>query len=122
MPDYGGAHFDRRQFPRLDTTLPCAFEISTEARPVGVAANVSLGGLLVFLPEPVIDGQVLTLTMKLPCSGGDRLFKARAEVVWAQTGQFQDGWSCQVGLRFFEMSPASFEVWKEFLTTWFDKS
>lgn len=122
MPDYGGAHFDRRQFPRLDATLPCAFDISEEALPAGVAANVSLGGLLVYLPEPVSAGQVLNLAMKLPGTQDDRLFKARAEVVWAQNGQFQDGWSCQVGLRFFEMSPASFEIWKEFLSTWFKQS
>jgi c-di-GMP-binding flagellar brake protein YcgR len=121
MPEYGGAHFDRRQFPRLNTTLPCAFDIANEKLPAGVTANVSLGGLLVFLPKPATMGQVLNLTMKLPCGETDRLFKARAEVVWAQNGQFQDGWSCQVGLRFFEMSPASFEVWKEFLTTWFNK-
>jgi c-di-GMP-binding flagellar brake protein YcgR len=122
MPDYGGAHFDRRQFPRLDTTLPCAFDVSNETLPSGVTANVSLGGLLVFLPEPVTKGQILNLTMKLPSGGEDHLFKARAEVAWAQEGQFQDGWSCQVGLRFFEMSPASFEIWKEFLTTYFKKS
>ena len=54
MAEYGGAHFDRRQFPRLDVTLPCAFEFSEENVPEGVTSNVSIGGLLVFLSQVLI--------------------------------------------------------------------
>jgi c-di-GMP-binding flagellar brake protein YcgR len=121
MAEYGGAHFDRRQFPRLDATLPCAFEYTDENVPEGVTTNVSLGGLLVYLPHDTVAGQIIDIKMKLPTSGGDNIFKAKAEVMWVQAGNFPDGWSCQAGLRFLEMSPASLEVWKNFLTAWYDK-
>ncbi len=121
MPEYGGAHFDRRIYPRLDATLPCAFDLSEEALPEGVTSNVSLGGLLVYLPNDVVQGQVLVIKMKLPCADGDRFFRAKAEVMWSQTGEFKDGWSCQAGLRFIEMGDESLDVWKSFLTTWYEK-
>ncbi len=121
MPEYGSAEFDRRQYPRLNCTLPFAYDLSEQKLPDGITSNISLGGVLVFLPHPVHKGEVLEVSMHLPNSQDDKAFRARAEVIWVQQGQFPDGWSCQAGLRFFEMSPASFNVWKDFLGDWFKK-
>lgn len=121
MAEYGSAAFDRRQFPRLDCSLPFAYEISEQKLPDGLTANISLGGLLVNLPQPVEIGTVLELNMRLPGLQGEQPFKVRGEVVWISTEGTPEGWSCQAGLRFFEMSPRSFQSWKSFLEEYFKK-
>jgi hypothetical protein len=121
MAEYGGAQFDRRQYPRLDFTIPFAFDVSEQKLPDGITANISLGGLLVYLPYEVTKGQVLELTMRLPEGEVEQSFKARAEVMWVESGDFEGGWVSQAGLRFFEMSPRSFGVWKAFLDQWYKK-
>jgi c-di-GMP-binding flagellar brake protein YcgR len=103
----------------LDATLPCAFEVLDTKLPDGITSNVSLGGLLVFFPHPVSQGQIVNIKLKLPCSDGDRIFKAQAEIMWIQPNETGEAWAYQAGLRFFEMSPASFEIWKNFLNTWY---
>ena len=118
MPEYGNAEFDRRQYPRLNCTLPFAYEIADQKLPDGITANISLGGLQVLLPQPVVKGDVLELVMRLQ---GEEPLKVRAEVMWANTENIPKDWACQAGLRFFEMSPVSFSVWKNFLETWFKK-
>jgi c-di-GMP-binding flagellar brake protein YcgR len=121
MAEYGSATFDRRQFPRLDCSLPFAYEIAEQKRPEGLTANVSLGGLLVNLPQPVEIGTVMELNMHLPSGEGDQMFKVRGEVVWVSTENIPEGWSCQAGVRFFEMSLYSFKAWKGFLQEYFKK-
>lgn len=121
MPEYGSAEFDRRQYPRLNCSLPFAYDISEQKLPDGITANVSLGGLQVLLPQTVSQGDVLELSMRLPDEKSDQPFKVRAEVMWAQIQEIPEGWACQAGLRFFEMSPRSFAVWKGFLNAWYKK-
>lgn len=121
MQEYGKAEFDRRQYPRLNASIPLAFELADQKLPDGITGNISLGGLLVYLPHMVTKGQVLELTMRLPDGESEQSFKASAEVIWVASGEFIEGWACQAGLRFFRMSPRSFQVWKNFLDLWFDK-
>jgi len=121
MAEYGGAEFDRRQYPRLDCMLPFAFEFSEQKLPDGVTANISLGGLLVFMPQVVSQGAVLELAMRLPGEEAELPFKTRAEVMWVSTEEIPEGWACQAGLRFFEMAPRYFNAWKAFLDTWYNK-
>jgi hypothetical protein len=121
MAEYGSAAFDRRQFPRLGYSLPFAYEISDQKLPDGITANISLGGLRVYLPQMVTKGDVMELNMHLPDAQHELPFKVRAEVVWATTESVPEGWSCQAGLRFFEMSPRSFQAWKAFLEAYFKK-
>ncbi len=121
MAEYGSANFDRRQYPRLDADIPVAYEVSDQKLPDGITANISLGGLMVLLPHEVHRGDVLELTMRLPTEGEERAFRVRAEVVWAENVQTEGDYICRAGLRFFEMSPKSFQVWKSFLDTWYNK-
>lgn len=121
MAEYGSADFDRRQYPRLDCKLPFAFELLDEKLPKGVTANISLGGLRVYFPHPVGQGEVLELSMRLPGDGAGSSFKTRAEIIWVTTEGVPEGWACEAGLRFFEMRPGDFNIWKKFLNTWFKK-
>ena len=122
MSEYGSALFDRRQYPRLDAEIPFAYEVSEQTLPGGLTANISLGGLLVMLPQRQKPGDILELTIHLPA--GEKspgALKVRAEVVWSQPVESKEGWSCQAGLRFFEMPPESFLVWREFLAQWYQR-
>ena len=107
MKGFGSAQFDRRRYPRLDFTLPLAFKATADALiPDGVSGNVSLGGMMAFV------------TMLLPLGEEKKVCKAKAEVVWAQNGQFASGWVCQAGLRFVDMNSESNQIWRDFLKEW----
>jgi c-di-GMP-binding flagellar brake protein YcgR len=112
MKGFGSAEFDRRRYPRLDFNLPVAFRNAENFSPEGVSRNISLGGLMVYLPQVVNQGQIIEVTMLLPMGEEKRVCKTQAEVVWAQSGQFEEGWVCRAGLRFLEMVPEASQIWK----------
>ncbi len=118
MKEYGSAQFDRRQYPRLDFSLGLAFQATEEKVPDGITSNVSLGGMLAYLPHVVRQEEILQITMLLPCKDGNQVFKAQAEVVWVRNGKFEDGWVCQAGLRMIEMPADSWHLWRRFLMEW----
>jgi|GEM_PF-6672815 len=116
MKGFGTGQFDRRQYPRLDFVIPLAFQ--TAEAPAGSTANVSLGGMMAYFPQPVAKGQILSVSMLLPLGSGKKNFQAQAEVVWALAGQFESGWSCQAGLKFLAMEPEMLNLWRDFLLEW----
>ncbi|MCK5242131.1 PilZ domain-containing protein [bacterium] len=119
MKGFGSAQFDRRRYPRLDFSLPLAFQASKENKaPAGVSTNVSLGGLMAFLPQVVNQGQIIEVTMLLPLGEEKKACKAQAEVVWVQAGQFESGWVCRAGIRFLDMPTEAEKIWREFLLAW----
>lgn len=119
MKGFGSAQFDRRSYPRLDFSLPLAFQAQEKSKlPAGISANISLGGLMAYLPLTVVKGQIIEVTMLLPLGEEKKTCKVQAEVVWAQNGQFEGGWVCRAGLRFFNMPSDSEEIWRQFLTEW----
>ncbi len=118
MREYGSVQFNRRQYPRLDFAMGLAFEAAEQKIPDGITSNVSLGGMLAYLPHTVKQGHVLQITMLLPCHEGKEIFKAQAEVVWVREGEFEGGWICQAGLRMLEMSADSWHIWRRFLMEW----
>lgn len=121
MKEYGNAAFDRRQYPRLDFSLPLAFQTvnsQTPPPPGGLTGNVSYGGLMAYLPHAVNRGETLEITLLLPVGEGKQVFKARAEAVWVENGMFEGGWTCRVGLKFFDLPPEVLAVWRGFLSSW----
>ncbi|MBN1596506.1 PilZ domain-containing protein [candidate division FCPU426 bacterium] len=120
MKGFGSAEFDRRRYPRLNFSLPLAFQVSGDHPhiPKGVSANVSLGGLMAYLPQNVTPGEILEVTMLLPLGDEKKTCRAQAEVVWSQNGVFDSGWSCRAGVRFLDMPPESKEIWQQFLRNW----
>jgi c-di-GMP-binding flagellar brake protein YcgR len=119
MKGFGSAQFDRRRYPRLDFSLPLAFQAAEKNKiPEGVSTNVSLGGLMAFLPQVVTKGQIIEVTMLLPLGEDKKACKAQAEVVWAQAGEFDSGWVCRAGIRFLDMEAEGEKIWREFLLAW----
>lgn len=117
MKEYGSAEFDRRQYPRLDFSIPIAFQRTAQPDD-GVSSNLSLGGMMAYLPHTVSQDDVLDITMLLPCSDGKQVFKVQAQVVWVVPEHDTPEWVCRVGLRFLEIPPESFKTWRHFLLDW----
>lgn len=118
MKEYGSGQFDRRQYPRLDFTIPIAFQKQKQSDNNGLTSNGSLGGMLAFLPYAIRQGEILQLTMLLPCSDGKKVFNVTAETVWVVPDQTTTEWVCKAGLKFIEIPPDSYKVWRTFLTEW----
>lgn len=119
MKGFGSAQFDRRRFPRMDFSLPLAFQSGGgPLEPGGVSQNVSLGGIMALLPNPVNQGDVLEVTLLLPIGEERQYCRARAKVAWARQGEFEGGWRCQVGLEFAELSAEAAVLWEQFINSW----
>jgi hypothetical protein len=116
----GTARHERRKHPRLEFTIPFAYDMHEGKLQDIKTGNVSVGGLLVYLSHEVSQGQFLEMTMRLPGVKPGEPFHARAEVVWTQTGKF-GGWACQAGLRLCDLSQPALETWQSFLKIWFRK-
>lgn len=119
MKGFGSAQFDRRRFPRMDFSLPLAFQSGGDPfEPGGVSQNVSLGGIMALLPNPVNQGDVLEITLLLPIGEERQYCRARAKVAWARQGEFEGGWRCQVGLEFAELNAEAAVLWEQFINSW----
>lgn len=52
---------ERRKHPRFSMELPLDYRIEREDRFGGITANASIGGVLVYLPEPIVVGTSLKI-------------------------------------------------------------
>jgi CheY-like chemotaxis protein len=90
---------DRRASPRFPADLPVRRLIPGDRKAtweaVGRTANVSLGGLMVFLLERLPAGTLLDLTLDLP----DRPVPAKGTVIWQGPPRQGDG-KAPHGIRF----------------------
>lgn len=118
MKEYASAQFDRRQYPRLNFSVPIAFQKHDQQPQDGFTSNISLGGMMAFLPHMVSKGDILDLTMLLPCMDGKQVFNVRTEIVWVIKDESNNNWVCRAGLKFIEIPPESFKIWRRFLLEW----
>ena len=74
---------ERRQFVRLDTTLPVTYRVlPASAAKATTTKNISGGGLCVFLKERLPSGTPLEVQVTLP--GRDKPTTFTAEVTWCE--------------------------------------
>ncbi|MEW6516463.1 MAG: PilZ domain-containing protein [candidate division FCPU426 bacterium] len=118
MKGFGSAQFDRRHYPRMDFSLPLAYQSTGAFTPEGVSQNVSIGGIMALLPKLVAQGDVLEVTILLPVGEERKLCRARAKVAWVKEGEFEGGWMCQAGLQFIDLSPETEGLWRQFIKYW----
>jgi c-di-GMP-binding flagellar brake protein YcgR len=65
-PRFGIVNFERRKYPRFSIDLPIEYyKIDTPTSHSGRAANISEGGLLIYLPEVAEVGQRLKVRLFL---------------------------------------------------------
>jgi c-di-GMP-binding flagellar brake protein YcgR len=74
---------ERRKEPRLSMELPLDYCIERKDRFGGVTANISRGGLLVYLPEAIVVGTLLKIEILFARGLELNSIKAIAKVVWS---------------------------------------
>lgn len=120
MAKFGKANFERRVFPRFKLEIPITFEPETRTLPLreGQTEDVSAGGLLVNLPDPVQPGDRLRIRMRLTAASAHRVLDLVCRVTWAET---RDG-QTKAGLAFEELSPEDREFIEHFQGLWLEQS
>lgn len=97
-----------RQHPRLPLRMPvfCESPAIPGYRTVGLTQNVSRGGILLEVPQPLGPRTPMNLLLLT----GDRNARAEAEVVW----KAEDPPS-RMGLRFTSLAGADLAIWERLL-------
>jgi CheY-like chemotaxis protein len=80
-----------RRHPRFESGIPVRCLVgadgSSDRKLMGNAGNVSLGGLLLFLPEPLVPGTPMGLWIELP----ESTIPATGKVMWQNPKLMVDG-------------------------------
>ncbi|MBI4323081.1 MAG: PilZ domain-containing protein [Candidatus Omnitrophica bacterium] len=111
MSKHGGE--ERRQFVRLDTTLPVSYRVlPSTAMKASTTKNISGGGLCVFLNERLAPGTPLEVAVQLPDRPKPICFTG--EVAWCEeyevVGKIQRSRAIQAGVKFVYFSPKDQEA------------
>ena len=113
---YGTVNFQRRKYPRFSIDLPIEYSRTDSLAHPGQAANISEGGLLIYLPERVELGQRLRLKLFFASiSESLHTMEVLAEVVWRSSEPDELGKNYSCGVRFIETSPMDMSKLKAFL-------
>lgn len=113
------AHLETRAHTRIEMRFDKAFPVIVGSELygdcLGIARNISLGGMMVELVEPLPLGSFVTVHFRMPDSAGD--ITARAEVKHHCCFNFSLGdlpsRVSAMGLRFVEFIEDSAEKWGE---------
>lgn len=115
-PRYGIVNFERRRYPRFSIDLPIEYyKIDTQTGHSGRAANISEGGLLIFLSEKVEIGQHLKLRLFLASLSEFHSMEVLAEVVWMEARLKEGRIDYLCGVKFIDISSENLTRLKEFL-------
>jgi diguanylate cyclase (GGDEF)-like protein len=114
-PRYGIANFKKRKYFRFNVDLPIEYSPSGLFFRHGNAANVSEGGLLLYLSEPMEIGQ--NLMVKLFLSEGSKLntIETLVQVVWKDILSGEGREDYRTGVKCAYITPKDFEKLKNFL-------
>ena len=112
---FGTANFERRKYPRFSVNLPveyCKVD-NLKGRPANTG-DVSEGGLLLYISEPLENGQELSLKLFFTSERKLTSIQARTQVVWKDIRIGNDG-GCRIGVKFVDISSEALTLLKEFL-------
>jgi c-di-GMP-binding flagellar brake protein YcgR len=110
---------ERRRHTRFPVALPIEYwQVDKSKSRPGQTIDVSEGGLLLHVSEPMEIGQVLGLTLFISSSRDLDAVEAivQVEVVWKDTLEGKDG-GYRVGVKFVYISPGDMDKLKNFLNT-----
>ena len=110
---------ERRARPRLDVRFDKVFAVAVDSELygdcVGIARNISLGGMMVEMVEPLPLGHFVTVRFRMPDSAGDISVRAEIKHHYCLNFSQDDGPSRvrAMGLRFVEFVADNAEKWSE---------
>jgi len=113
-----GVDFERRRYPRFLVDFPVEYWAVDKARSrPAQAIDISEGGLLLQLPEPLEVGQVVGLTLFITSPSLDAIEAlAQVQVVWHNGHLRKDG-LYRAGVKFVGISPEDMDKLKNLLNT-----
>jgi c-di-GMP-binding flagellar brake protein YcgR len=109
---------ENRKFPRRIIELPILYTFVENIKTYGgETANISEGGLLVYLKDALFEGVRLNIEIFPPDLFGLKPIRAVTQIVWAPTRQGET-WEeyLQHGLEFIEMDEGNIRRLKRLLT------
>jgi c-di-GMP-binding flagellar brake protein YcgR len=114
-PLFGVVNFERRKHPRISVDLPVEYwQINNcKSRP-SRTVNLSEGGLLFYLSEPIEIGQNLKLNLFIDSGHDLNSVEAIMQVVWKDIHVGQDG-DYRAGMKFVDISTEDMDKLKNFL-------
>ena len=117
-PRSGIANFKTRRHPRFLINLPIKYwrrDLSDSH--ISRTVDVSEGGLMVSLPEPIEIGRDLRLNLFYAHSPSElSTIEALVQVVWRDVQVNKDGYY-KTGVKFVNISAGDLDRWKHFLNT-----
>ena len=115
-PHFGTVNFERRQHPRFSINLPVEYwKIDRSISALSRTGDISEGGLLLYISEPIEVGQELNLKLFFTSDLGFKSIEARVQVAWTDLC-FEKESGCRVGLNFVEISGEDLKKLKIFLS------
>ena len=107
---------EKRKYPRINVDFPIKYGRTNLILRYGRAANVSEGGLLVYLPEEMEIGQHLALKLFSPSRSEFDIFETFVKVVWKDIHLRNNWtWDYRTGVKFVDTSPKHMDKLKSFL-------
>jgi len=112
---FGTVNFERRKHPRFSVNLPVEYRKvdNPKARPANTA-DVSEGGLLLYVSEPIEIGQELSLKLFFTSERRLTSIHARTQVVWKDIRIGNDG-VYRIGVKFVDITAENLTLLKGFL-------
>jgi c-di-GMP-binding flagellar brake protein YcgR len=112
---FGLANFERRKYPRFSVNLPIEYyPVEKPNGRKGQAANLSQGGLMVFLSEKPEKDQIFHVKLFFPSAPDLRAIEMLTQVVWVDALYVEDG-DYRVGLEFINIPPEDINQLKSFI-------
>ena len=109
---------EKRKHPRANIDLPIKYGKTNLFFKYARAANVSEGGLLVYLPEEMGIGQCLVLKLFLPSHSEFNTLEMSGQVVWMDPHLRKDrAWDYRTGVKFVDPSPENMKALRNFLVS-----
>jgi c-di-GMP-binding flagellar brake protein YcgR len=106
---------ERRKHPRFSMELPLDYRIEREDRFGGITANASIGGVLVYLPEPIVVGTSLKIEILFAKGSELNSIKADAKVVWSDLAPKEIWGEYRYGLEFESFQEGDLQKLKKLL-------
>ncbi len=110
---------EKRRSPRLEMRFDKAFPVLVASElygdSSGIARNISRGGMMVEMVEPLPLGSFVTVHFRVPDSHGDIVVRAEVKhhYCFNFTCRDEPGRARGVGLRFVEFVEDSADTWHE---------
>jgi c-di-GMP-binding flagellar brake protein YcgR len=116
LPDQQNSTPERRKYPRFDVDLPVKY-LRTDLPDSrnGRVMNLSEGGLLIHLPDPMETGQELKLSLSFFLNSALDNVEVVSEVVWSEIHLFEPWGDYRSGIRFTAMSEKDSSKLKDFM-------